>query len=296
MEFIEYKIKDDSGYEKDYDLDGIATVYKDLVYDIKSEKEKLDLYIPCNSEGPYPLIIYIHGGGLLKGDKTRHIRPIFQGFQYGYAVAGVNYRCMDECQYPGMVYDVTTAIRYLKANAEKFNLDPERFIVWGETHGAFLACQVGINGGKGSIDDMSAGYSEYSSKVAGIVDYWAFTSFEELYNLNTILSRGKDNPVYLEEQLFGAKGKELKKILRSTAQPLKDITGNESPFYIVHGDLDYEMPLTFSKSYYYTLKNAGNDVSLEIVSNTEHGLPNYVKSEQIEGTYQFIHKVFNNQK
>ena len=292
MEWISYPVKDDSTYIKEYVLDSTAKVYKNLKYADESEKQAVDLYIPQAGQGPHPVIVYIHGGGFVRGDKTRHIMAMLQGLRYGYAVAAVNYRLADEAAYPAMLHDAATAIRFLKSIASEYDLNPDKFIVWGETHGAFLACQIGIGGTKGSVSDPFAAYIQYDCRVAGVVDYWAMTSLEEHYNLEKIVNKGKENPQYLEEIQFRAKGEELAEILRSSPHPLADIDGTEPPFYILHGEDDDTMALAFSQSYYYALKAAKDDVTLEILPGTGHGLAHIVRADQIEGTYRFIHRIF----
>lgn len=292
MKWIAYPVKDDSTYTKGYQLDGTAAVYKDLRYGERSDKQALDLYIPCAGKAPYPLIVYIHGGGFIQGDKTRHLMAMLQGLRYGYALAAVNYRLADEAAYPAMVDDVAEGIRFLKAKASPYGLDPQRFLLWGETHGAFLACQIGIGGPKGKLDGASFGHADDALRVAGVVDYWAPTSLEEHQHLEKLLNKGKKDPQYLEEIQFGAKGAELTALLQKSAHPLADVDGTEPPFYILHGAEDDAMPLAFSRSYQYALQAAKDDVSLEILPDTGHGLAHIQRADQIEGTYRFIHRIF----
>lgn len=292
MQYIDFKEFDSESYLKEYDLQGYGTVIKDISYGKKSENQKIDLYLPIVSNKPIPVIVYVHGGGLMKGDKTRHLKTMLQGLAFGYAIAAVNYRLLDECVYPEMLYDVTTAIRFIKSISKQYQLNPDKLIVWGETHGAYLACQVGINGGKNKIDDMSAGYTEYDSKVAGVIDYWAFTSFEDMYNFELISNKGNKDVEYLEEKIFNAKGEALLKTLQNSHKPLEDITKDVSPFYILHGEYDDEIPLIFSKAYYVALKNIGADVEFEFAQNCKHSLINFTNAQQIEGTYDFIHRIF----
>lgn len=292
MDWITYPVKDDSTYIKDYQLDGTAAVYKDLRYGRGSDKQSLDLYIPHAGKAPYPLIVYIHGGGFIQGDKTRHLMAMLQGLRYGYALAAVNYRLADEAVYPAMVDDVAEGIRFLKAKALQYALDPQRFLLWGETHGAFLACQIGIGGSKGRLDGTSSDHPDDTLCVAGVVDYWAPTSLEELHHLEKVVHKGETVPRSLEELQFRAKGEDLAALLKKSVHPLEHVDGTEPPIYIVHGAEDDVMPLAFSRSYQYTLKAAGNDVALEVLPGTGHGLAHIQNADQIEGTYQFIHRIF----
>jgi len=295
MEFKNVIIKNTGTYQMEYDLScfGKVQVLKDIPYSNKYAADKMDLYIPENAVKPMPLIVYIHGGGLIKGDKSRHMRAILQGLQYGYAVAGIGYRLGNECEYPEMLKDCTTAVRFLKANAGKYGFDPQRMVVWGETHGAFLACMIGVYGGTGKYDDLSDGYDHYDSRVSGIIDYWSFTNFQDLLQVFKERSVNDPEPLAAFEKLFRASGQELEDKVASLGNPLNDIDGDEPPFYVLHSELDITIPREHSIRWYTALKEAGDDVTLEIVPNTEHSLPNYQRAEQIEGTFNFLHRILD---
>ena len=170
MEYIHYQELDKDSYIKSYDLSGVATSIKEITYSNRSSANCLDIHLPLMGEKPYPVIVYIHGGGLMKGDKTRYDNVVFQGLRFGYAVVCINYRLCKEAPYPAMLHDVSEAIRFLKTEAETYHLDRERLIVWGETHGAYLACMLGVYGGTGKIDDPESRYPNISSSVAGVID------------------------------------------------------------------------------------------------------------------------------
>ena len=105
-----------------------------------------------------------------------------------------------------MIHDVTSAVRYLKAHSEEYGLDPEKFILWGETHGSYLACLCGIYGKSREYDDPECDLKEDAS-VAGVVDYWAMSDLEETY-LDGVKNRQDDKPL-IEELIFHKKGLDL---------------------------------------------------------------------------------------
>ena len=292
MEFITYPVIDENSYKKEYILEDLCDSFLDLPYLDRSENQVLDIYIPKIGQKPYPTMIYIHGGGLIRGDKTRHINPLLQGLRYGYALACINYRLASEAPFPAMIYDVTSAIRYLKANSDKYHLDKDRFLVWGETHGSYLGCLVGVYGKSNIYNDPECEYTEYDASVAGIVDYWAFNSFETSYLRSLKKKENDPEAIVIEELIFGKTGKDLEEDMKKYPSPYEGIKENMPPFYILHGEFDSEIPRDDSIRYYEKLKKYGNEAYLEIVPETEHGLPNYKKNWQIEGTYKFIHKVF----
>ena len=296
MELIGYKELNEESYVKTYDLKGIARTFKEIPYSQRSVNNRLDIYLPLKGEKPYPSLVYIHGGGLMKGDKTRYCNVLFQAFRYGYAVICVNYRLCQEAPYPAMINDVSEAIRFIKANSETYSLDPEKLIVWGETHGAYLACLLGVYGGTGKIDDPQSSYPQISSRVAGVIDYWAFTDFYSSYQRNLKLKEKDPDYQVQEELIFQKTGEQLEEEIKKYPSPIEGITGKEPPFYILHSEIDPFIPREDSIRYYETLKAAGAEAYLEIVPNTQHSLANYLYGWQIEGTYRFINYIFREEK
>lgn len=113
---------------------------KDLAYASGSSAQKLDLYIPTNGSGPFPVVIMVHGGGFMFGDKAdgAGLTGVDQLLAAGYAVASINYRLSGEAQYPAQIFDAKAAVRFLRANAGKYNLNPDKFGAWGASAGGNL--------------------------------------------------------------------------------------------------------------------------------------------------------------
>ena len=127
---------------------GARAVYTDLAYAGDSPSQKLDLYLPATGEPPYPVILGIHGGSFAYGDKADgQITTVLEALDRGYAVAGLNYRLSDEAPFPAAVYDVKAAVRWLRAHAGEYQLDPGRFAAWGHSAGGNLAAIAGTSGG-----------------------------------------------------------------------------------------------------------------------------------------------------
>lgn len=159
--------------------------YKHIPYADVSDSDYLDLYVP-DSEEPVPLLILVHGGGFLFGDSdTRQCQLMYQYFRdHGYACASVNYRLAGEAEYPAAVEDVKAAVRFLRANADKYGYDPDRFVIWGESAGGYLAVATGV-----TEDDEYSGLpfigeaaleTPVSSKVSVILDFYGVCSLGEM--------------------------------------------------------------------------------------------------------------------
>src|SRR5947209_12678438 len=119
-------------------------VEKDLSYGPNGERNTLDLYLPP-SERPLPLIIWVHGGGWQNGSKAGG-GPALRMAGRGYAVASINYRLSGMATFPAQIEDVKAAVRFLRANARKYNLDPDRFGAWGGSAGGHLVALLGTSG------------------------------------------------------------------------------------------------------------------------------------------------------
>ena len=153
-----------------------VTVYRDLAYVTDGhERQKLDLYVPETGEN-LPLIIWIHGGAWRGGDKT-HYMPI-EYLKAGYAGASLNYRLSQHAIFPAQIEDVKAAVRWLRANAETYRLDPNRFAAWGSSAGGHLVAMLGT---AGNVKEFEVGENlEVSSRVQAVVDYFGPTDFLQM--------------------------------------------------------------------------------------------------------------------
>ena len=153
-----------------------GAAYENVPYSEISEADYLNLYVPDDVEDP-PLLILVHGGGFVSNDCTsRQTRLMYEYFRAnGYACASINYRLADEAIYPAAVEDVKAAVKFLRANAERYSYDPERFVLWGESAGGYLATMVAVCGedeyngvpfiGENELGDVSA-------QVSALVDFY----------------------------------------------------------------------------------------------------------------------------
>jgi acetyl esterase/lipase len=167
----------------------LRPTFADLPYADRSPFEKLDLYLPAPSKRLAPLVIWIHGGAFTEGDKTSMPRSDFGPPRHdgtyqvqvpdvglltgkGYAVASLNYRLgfiMPTAAVPA-ISDGKAAVRFLRANAAKYSLDPGKFAAWGNSAGGFMAAMLGVTGDQPSpFDDPALGNSDVSSAVQAVV-------------------------------------------------------------------------------------------------------------------------------
>src|SRR5574338_458156 len=146
----------------------------------------LDLYLPANARNA-PLVIWIHGGGWADGDKDNP--PGLSLLKHGYALASVEYRLTDRAPFPAQIHDVKAAVRFLRANAARFGLDPERFGAWGESAGGHLAALLGTTSVRGELEG-DEGVTGVSSRVQAVCDWYGPT---DLLKINDQMPDGAAN-------------------------------------------------------------------------------------------------------
>ncbi len=153
------------------DVSGVKRKFLDIPYAIGGgNAQSLDIFLPDEGDGPFPTIIFIHGGGFLSGDKrdTQNIY-LMNGIRRGYAVVNMNHRLCQEAKFPLPVYDVKAGVRFLRANAAKYCLDPDRFAVGGDSAGAYFAAMLGCGGDVAALEDYSMGNPGVSSAVQAAI-------------------------------------------------------------------------------------------------------------------------------
>ena len=117
---------------------------RDIAYAPVSGAQKLDLHLPAQAGDRLPLVVVIHGGAFLMGDKTMDAEEIAALVDAGFAAAALNYRLSGEARFPAAVEDVKAAVRFLRANAAEYGLDPDRFGAFDASAGGHLACMLGV--------------------------------------------------------------------------------------------------------------------------------------------------------
>lgn len=130
----------------------LAETLRDIEYAVVDGISlKLDLVLPdAPSAKPAPLVVYIHGGAWISGDKSPTHAPAVLGPQY--AVASVNYRLAQQAPFPAQIHDCKAAVRWLRAHAATYSIDPHRIGAWGSSAGGHLAALLGTSGGVAELE------------------------------------------------------------------------------------------------------------------------------------------------
>jgi acetyl esterase/lipase len=234
-------------------------------------RQSLDLYVPEKAAGPLPLIIWIHGGGWSAGSKERC--PALPYLTRGYAVASINYRLSGTAKFPAQIEDCKAAVRWLRANAKKYNLDADRFGAWGSSAGGHLVALLGTSGEAKDLEGDGPN-REFSSRVQAVCDFFGPTDLTRMDAQSGPNSRIKhDSPNSPEARLIGGPVQDNKE-KAARADPIKYIGKSAPPFLIVHGDADPLVPLGQSEILHEALKKAGVESTLHVVKGAGHGFGN----------------------
>lgn len=231
-------------------------------------RQRLDLYLPKDSPRPLPLIIWIHGGGWLGGSKdaVRLARPYLNR---GYAVASIGYRLSSDAIFPAQIEDCKAAVRWLRAHAHDYDLDPHRFAAWGSSAGGHLAALLGT---AGDIGEWDVGlYTNVSSRVQAVCNFFGPADFRRIpLYLATNLPSAFGRAEAPESKLLG--GPVTTNLDRAAAaSPVVYVTPDDPPFLIVHGDRDMIVPHDQSEALYEALKQARVPVHFHTVVGGGHG-------------------------
>jgi acetyl esterase/lipase len=230
------------------------------------ERQKLDLYLP-KGDGPFPVIVWVHGGAWLGGSKDNP--PALRYVGKGYAVAAINYRLSQHAIFPAQIEDCKAAIRWLRAHAGEFRLNPKRFAAWGESAGGHLVALLGTTG---DVSEFDVGENlEQSSAVQAVVDWFGPIDFLQMNpqagNLGRMDHDAPDSP---ESKLIGGPIRDHPdRVLR--ASPIHYVTYNDPPFLIMHGDQDPLVAHGQSELLEAALKEAHVPVQFHTVKGAGHG-------------------------
>lgn len=278
------------------DTGRIRRRFLDLAYAGLSPAQRLDVYLPDEGEGPFPVIVSIHGGAFMGGDKAdAQVLPMLEGLNRGYAVVAVNYRLSGEAQFPALVHDAKAAVRWIRANAARYGLDPEQIAAWGGSAGGYLASMLGTSAGVEALEDLRLGNAEQPSHVQAVVDWFGPTDFLSMDRL--LAERGlapaagmeHDGANSPESLLLGQKITEIPDRVRA-ANPETYVSPASPPFLLQHGTLDAVVPVQMSLQFAARLRGAIGEerVECDLLEGAEHGDARFESPENVARVLGFL--------
>jgi acetyl esterase/lipase len=242
-------------------------VEKDVVYGtVDTNKLLLDAYTPDDAAAKHPGIVLIHGGGFIGGDKAFYAPMAKHLAAKGYAVFSINYRLAPKYRYPAAVDDAQRAVRWLRAHADAYHLDPDHLGALGDSAGGYLVTMLGT---RETRDNSDAELSKFSSKVQCVVDLYGPADFTMPASASGVNPQG----IFLLTQFFG-KTPDQAADLYKDGSPIIYVAKDSAPFLIVHGTADPLVPLDQSVRLHDALKMAGVPVTLIELYKYSHGFLN----------------------
>jgi acetyl esterase/lipase len=243
---------------------------QEIVYTKAGTTElKLDLMSPTTGDGPFPAVLVIHGGAWRAGNKA-DVRPIMPEFvRHGYVAISPQYRFCPKETFPAQVHDVKAAVRWIKANAKKYRIDPERIGAIGFSAGGHLALMLGVTaagdgleGETGSETESKPSAMAGDSRVKAVVNFFGPTDLAA----NDIPDISKP----LVKDFLGGTP-EAKPEAAQKASPLTYVSKDDAPVLTFQGTNDPLVPYTQAFKLAQAMTAAGVPGRVELLIGASHG-------------------------
>ena len=275
--------------------DGV-TGYPDLTYQTLPGYRplKLDLFLPPASfanAGPRPMIGYVHGGGWMAGGPRRSAayvdwpKVLASIAAKGYVVASVAYRFSAEAPFPAAIQDVKAGLRWLRANAAAYNIDPKRTAIWGQSAGGHLAALAGLScnvaalapgarvvpktANVETVASTAVGSDEASDCVQAVVGWFGIYDFSTLHTLRHAASGTPAGPS-ADNLFLGCPNGDCTLAQRQFASPVTYVDRSDPPFLLMHGADDKTVPASQTDELEAALRAKGVAVTKIIIPAVDH--------------------------
>ncbi len=241
----------------------IAGLQKDIyIGEVDGVSLSLNIALPEKStQMPQPALVYIHGGGLAKGDKNKFNKQLTKMAKRGVIAASVMYRFATEHRFPAAIEDVKSAIRFLKAHSKELNLNPDRIVILGVSAGAYLATMVGVTGNADGFSKHGM-YTDFDSTVAAVISYsGSLADFT--------------NPEYQNFRLvkrFISLNEPDKNKALAAISPVTYLDKNDPLFFLAHGSADEVVPVEKTRDFVLELKKLDHTFEYIEVEGGKHSL------------------------
>ena len=255
------------------------TIDQDLAYSKLGSRElKLDIARPAEGDGPFPAVLVIHGGAWRQGNKA-DVRPILPQFvEHGYVAVSPEYRFCPQDAFPAQIHDVKAAVRWLKVNAKKYRIDPERIGAMGFSAGGHLSLMLGLTSPNDGLEgDVSAGAPD--SRVKAVVNYFGPTDLA-----------AKDIPdickPWVKDFLGGSP--QDRPDAAAKASPLTFVSQDDAPVLTFQGTKDSLVPYNQAIKLADAMSSAGVPGRVELILGADHGWAGAEMARTVNETFGFL--------
>ncbi len=258
--------------------------HKDVEYgSVNGHRLLLDVYLP-QRPSRQPLLIWVHGGAWRAGSKDKP--PVTYLLQHGFVICSVDYRLSPVARFPANVHDIKAAIRFMRANAKRYSVDPNRVFIAGNSAGGHLAALVGVSNGTTSLEGSVGIHLDQSSDVQGIVSFYGAS------NLQTILSQSTPHGLSVRipalDLLLGGQPDQLPDLARQ-ASPVAHVDDKDPPLMLIHGDQDPQMPINQAHELYGRYLGAGRPAQFVVVYGGLHGGKGFFENDRLDQVAEFLY-------
>lgn len=254
----------------------------------------LDLLTPGGTSTA-PLVLWLHGGGWARGSRLPIPTYVTALCARGYAVASADYRLTGTAIFPAQIQDAKGAVRFLRANALAYGIDPGRIAVWGESAGGHLAALLGTSGDIGAatlgnasadLEGSTGGNQGVSSRVQAVVDWYGPTDFVQMHFYPTTANH---DAATSDESVFVGGPIQTRPEVDALADPITYASPDDPPFLVMHGTADQLIPFNQSERLRDALQAQGVRVTFSPVQNAGHGNSPWTSSSAIwQVVYGFL--------
>jgi acetyl esterase/lipase len=268
----------------------------------------MSLFVPTQAKGPYPIVIFVHGGGWMMdpglGESLSGSDTLSKLAARGYLVARPSYRLSSEAKFPAALKDIKAAVQWLKSNAGTYNADPSRIAIWGASAGGTLAALVGTscevkefnaapaNQGPPGLAAVTLDAGA-TSCVQAVIDWYGPIDFPSMDSQSLPGSMKHNAATSAESTFIGCTLPECPPGTLKAVNPITYITPDDPPFLIMHGTADTGVPYQQSMELYDALQAKGVKSELVLVPDANHmfeGVSKEKRQELVDKVFQFIDK------
>ncbi len=279
------------------DISWVKRKFLDVTYDTQSPRQCFDLYLPEEGNGPFPLLIHIHGGAFAFGDKRDdHMDAYLTAIKRGYAVASIEYRVSGEATFPAAVLDCREAVRYIKSHAEGFMIDGDKIIAIGGSAGGNLAAMLGMNVENGAFPGEE-GRTDYSCQpnISLAIDQFGPVRFETMTAqalANGISEVHPNSAMMPESKYLGCPLDKAPADLLARSYPGTYASEKMAPMLIQHGTADHLVPWAQSEEFVADLiaKGYGDRVEYIPLEGADHEDKRFFQEENMNLVFNFIER------
>ncbi|WP_237445754.1 alpha/beta hydrolase [Sinobacterium norvegicum] len=250
---------------------------------------KLDLFLPNNSDNKAtPLIIWFHGGGWQVGSRESIELAALKQLSRGFALASVSYSLSDAAQWPVQAHECKAAVRWLRANAKRFNINSEQFIAWGMSAGAHTACILGTSADDEFLNGSLGECNNQSNHIHAMIAFYPPTDFLNVGDFDGLIDyQDEDSPI---GRLLGHQAVAGDPLTAST-NPIAYVNQQSVPALLLHGDDDPVVPLLHSELMHQAL--LAHDIPSEFYHyrGYTHGDYRFSQGDALARVQHFLAKV-----